>query len=1009
MKHRLCLAGGAGQEGLMGENIYRIFDGVWNLSLVGGYCVLLVLLARLLLQKAPKWCSYLLWGIVFVRLCCPVLPETGISLIPERLLSVGTEMMSGQQTTGADHRDLTEGNAMKNNGDALWREHAAEEVPDSHAAEKTMAVGNDNTVMNADGTQDFPLGSERIESGATVAGVAASGTDAVISGTSAETGTDARAWIYPVWFRVLSLVWLAGMLGFLGYHAYSYLRMRHRIRRLDSGVRQVEPGICEIDGGHLSFVMGLIHPVIYLSSGLDPESRKVVLCHERVHLQRRDYLWKPLALVICCVHWFNPLVWLAYWLFCRDIETACDQCVVRRLDRNEKKAYSDALLQCSQGRRMVLACPVAFGEEGVKSRIKAVLQYKKPAFWVILAAIIACIVVAVCFLTDPVSGGSKGTLTFVEKENIISTWRADFTVDTQEAALDANIYAEIWQNGQCRTTQLLTMSRYVNELSVQLTQPERNEQMRLTFSLWAATDAYGGYGDLSDDLKQMPKDTAFAAYTDGEKRQAAAGDDIVLLAVAADLGGGLPEFDCRKLEKQPDIARNADYMIVVHAAFTPSDTTPPENILGYDTESAHALLASEFRLPTEVDIVDVPEPDTVGQGFFQLASDNRWVARYGKAELTGSTPSITLHSWSSGTLTVESGTDALLWINREANAAYTGDMTGDEIISALSGWAWQMKKNIARSKEAVPDAATFFTRFPDGGFRWDIYGQNGNDSGALVSQLTDYVKGNNLTVEQCRALLLNIDGLDGAYAEGYTGTLLAVYQKAEAVYTQAWQSLTTDQQRAIPRDAEGLLPRPPITVSVAPNGYPLMAEKVEQAVRQLDMPLAISPNETYSAEEHHIKYTLRGSDGAALPLCGVNSSVRDGDKGVLRVTYVEAAGEGTSFRWEDWQKPIQLAGLLCGGFTDEEQFYRQLSSREIPEDAAVNGAEWQLETVDGHFCHVRYSAAVSATGTALPKTLMVSFYDSEATYRETWKEAMQNREANRIDQLVLMGQAKQGN
>ncbi len=87
---------GAGQEGLMGENIYRIFDGVWNLSLVGGYCVLLVILARLLLQKAPKWCSYLLWGIVFVRLCCPILPETGISLIPERLLSVGTEMTSGQ-------------------------------------------------------------------------------------------------------------------------------------------------------------------------------------------------------------------------------------------------------------------------------------------------------------------------------------------------------------------------------------------------------------------------------------------------------------------------------------------------------------------------------------------------------------------------------------------------------------------------------------------------------------------------------------------------------------------------------------------------------------------------------------------------------------------------------------------------------------------------------------------------------------------------------------------------
>ena len=401
---------GAGQEGLMGENIYRIFDGVWNLSLVGGYCVLLVLLARLLLQKAPKWCSYLLWGIVFVRLCCPVLPETGISLIPERLLSVGTEMMSGQQTTGADHRDLTEGNAMKNNGDALWREHAAEEVPDSHAAEKTMAVGNDNTVMNADGTQDFSLGTARTESGATVAGVAASGTDAVISGTSAGTGTDARAWTYPVWFRVLSMVWLAGMLGFLGYHAYSYLRMRHRIRRSDNSVRQVEPGICEIDGGHLSFVMGLIHPVIYLSSGLDPESRKVVLCHERVHLQRRDYLWKPLALVICCVHWFNPLVWLAFYLMNMDCEMSCDEKVVKLLGEESKKIYSYTLLEEASGgewkryRGGSICALLSFGEDHVKNRIRHVLDYRRPPFWVMIGAAAVLVILVVCLCSNPGGG-----------------------------------------------------------------------------------------------------------------------------------------------------------------------------------------------------------------------------------------------------------------------------------------------------------------------------------------------------------------------------------------------------------------------------------------------------------------------------------------------------------------------------------------------------------------------------------------------------------------------------
>ena len=414
---------GAGQEGLMGENIYRIFDGVWNLSLVGGYCVLLVLLARLLLKKAPKWCSYLLWGIVFVRLCCPVLPETGISLIPERLLSVGTEMMSGQQTTGADHRDLTEGNAMKNNGDALWREHAAEEVPDSQAAEKTMAVGNDNTVMNADGTQDFSLGTARTESGATVAEVAASGTDAVISETSAGTGTDARAWTYPVWFRVLSMVWLAGMLGFLGYHAYSYLRMRNRIRRPDSGVRQVEPGICEIDGGHLSFVMGLVHPVIYLSSGLDPESRKVVLCHERVHLQRRDYLFKPAALVICCVHWFNPLVWLAFYLMNMDCEMSCDEKVVKLLGEESKKIYSYTLLEEASGgewkryRGGSICALLSFGEDHVKNRIRHVLDYRRPPFWVMIGAAAVLVILVVCLCSNPggkvdmTDGSNPGTTT----------------------------------------------------------------------------------------------------------------------------------------------------------------------------------------------------------------------------------------------------------------------------------------------------------------------------------------------------------------------------------------------------------------------------------------------------------------------------------------------------------------------------------------------------------------------------------------------------------------------
>ena len=327
----------------MSEGIYRIFDSIWRLSLVGSYCILLVLLARLLLQKTPKWCSYLLWGIVFVRLCCPVLPETGISLIPERLLAVGT------QTSPVMAADMQVAGEWDNRGAA----GDMADFPDADAVTgqtRSDGVGVGTTDTNNNVNVPGGMSGNPADSITVVNGQNANGTDradheqitgnaAQSAGTedgAADTGSSSR----PLWFRGLTIVWLLGMAGFLAFHVFSYLRMRHRIRRLDSGVRQVEPGICEIDGGHLSFVMGLIHPVIYLSSGLDPESRKVVLCHERVHLQRRDYLWKPLALVICCVHWFNPLVWLAFYLMNMDCEMSCDEKVVKLLGEESKKIYS---------------------------------------------------------------------------------------------------------------------------------------------------------------------------------------------------------------------------------------------------------------------------------------------------------------------------------------------------------------------------------------------------------------------------------------------------------------------------------------------------------------------------------------------------------------------------------------------------------------------------------------------------------------------------------------------
>ena len=149
------------------------------------------------------------------------------------------------------------------------------------------------------------------------------------------------------------------------------------------------------------FILGIFRPRIYLPSGMEEGTKACVIAHERAHLRRGDHIWKPLAFVLAAVNWFHPLLWLGYILFCRDIESACDEAVVAAMDERGRAQYSEALLSCAAGRRTVTVSPLAFGEIGVRERVKNVLHYKKPAFWVIAAAVILCIAVAVCFLTDP--------------------------------------------------------------------------------------------------------------------------------------------------------------------------------------------------------------------------------------------------------------------------------------------------------------------------------------------------------------------------------------------------------------------------------------------------------------------------------------------------------------------------------------------------------------------------------------------------------------------------------
>ena len=217
-----------------------------------------------------------------------------------------------------------------------------------------------------------------------------------------------------VWTEIAGWVWLIGLGTMLLYALVSYLRLRRRVRVS----LPVQDHIYLCDAISSPFILGVVKPHIYLPSGLDEVQRQNVLAHEQAHLARRDHWWKPLGFALLAVYWFNPVLWLAYTLLCRDIELACDERVIRTMDESAVKTYSTVLLACSMPRKAVITCPLAFGEVGVKERVKNALHYKKPAFWVVAASVAVCVVVAVCFLTNPPTDTDAAGLIGFHRERV---------------------------------------------------------------------------------------------------------------------------------------------------------------------------------------------------------------------------------------------------------------------------------------------------------------------------------------------------------------------------------------------------------------------------------------------------------------------------------------------------------------------------------------------------------------------------------------------------------------
>ena len=322
----------------------HLFMQILDMSKTASIVIVAVMLARLLLRKAPKWISYALWAVVLVRLLCPLSIQAPVSVLPE----VGS---------------VSEGYTLADEPISVVGAGVA----------AYQAVGD--ALNGGLGAQHIPT-TERDEMGMTQ-----------------YVTTD---W-WSVWILFGQYVWVLGVAIMAVYSAVSYVKLRRSLR-VCAPLRE---NIFIADDIQSPFVVGLVRPKIYLPCGLGEREREYIILHEQHHIRRMDHIVKALAFLALAVHWFNPLVWVAFVLACRDMEMSCDEAVIGKLGGEIRADYSASLLALATGRRIIAGTPLAFGEGNTRSRIKNLANWRKPVFWVVAAAVVACVVLAVCLLTDP--------------------------------------------------------------------------------------------------------------------------------------------------------------------------------------------------------------------------------------------------------------------------------------------------------------------------------------------------------------------------------------------------------------------------------------------------------------------------------------------------------------------------------------------------------------------------------------------------------------------------------
>ena len=452
-----------------------------NIGIKAGWLILAVLLLRVLLRKAPRWTVCLLWGVVALRLVFPFSIESVFSLIPS--------------------------------------------------------------------AQTVPMEIERMEKPEVYTGIGFVDervNPVITSQMAPEVEESVNPMQIIIW--VAALVWIVGIVLFQTYTLVSYMELRRKVRisipfrssrqqlsgQLEWGeTPKIYRKIYVCDQIKSPFILGILNLKIYLPAGMDEAAYQNIIQHEAMHLKRGDQFWKPLGYLLMSVYWFQPLCWVAYVFFCKDMELACDERATMGMRKAEKASYCQTLLACSTNRQILAACPVAFGEVGVKERVKHVLKYKKPALGIVLVACVVCIVAAVCFLTNPKKENGNGTRSANGTEEAAGTEAMDVVSGTESGNTDTtqisdNVYEQSFGEIEGKQAYEQVLDEYRDMVQNRFYLDELNTDAR--------EESFGP--DIGAEIRMQVQNVFYAFYDiDGNGTE-----ELIIAAGEQGIGVGNPKF-----------------------------------------------------------------------------------------------------------------------------------------------------------------------------------------------------------------------------------------------------------------------------------------------------------------------------------------------------------------------------------------------------------------------------------------------------------------------------------